>query len=171
MNINQKQGILNRIEQIRGLDLEDIFVSAYPDEVDLRNVNIKKYSAVELKTLIKKILNSLENEINSPLGLILPIEQNFNNEYGGINLDSSLANIHSYLVNGQLEYLEREVDRLIFYQLSLGFWEKSRVRAHPFQETDLQMALNSIQLAKKSLDKLLNSNALLENRYSKQILN
>lgn len=169
MNINQRQNILNNIQMIRELDLDDVFIKAYPDEIDIRNVNVKKYSALDLKSLIKKCINSINTEIETSIGLILPIEQNFANEYGNINLESTLSNIHSYLVNSQLEYVEREIDKLIFYQISFGFWEKSRIKMHSFDEKEVRTAIDSLQIGKKSLDKLLNVAAVLENKYSKQL--
>jgi hypothetical protein len=155
MNINQKQTVLDSLEAIKSTDIEQLLIAAYPTETDFSKINISKYSAAEFLFLFNKMISQLENEIENGLGFLLPFTENYSNDFGAVNLQSDLSNIHSYLNSSQFTTIEPVLDRLIHYQIKNGFWNKSEVKLHSVDVEDLKKQKTLIDLNQKALDKNL----------------
>ena len=98
MNITQRQNILNSIEQIEQLNLIELLNGQYPNEGDASKIIIGNFNAAQLIQLIQRIISQLKNELNDGLGLLLPQSQNFQNDFGTVNLESDCANMYAWLL-------------------------------------------------------------------------
>lgn len=155
MNINQKQSVLDSLETIKNIDIEQLLLVAHPTETDFSKISISNYNAAEFLFLLNKMTSQLENEIEKGLGLLLPFAENYNNDFGAVNLQSDLSTIHSYLNSNQFTTIEPILDRLIHYQVKNGFWNKSEVKSHSIDLEELKKQKTLIDLNQKALDKNL----------------
>lgn len=164
MNINQKQIVQDGLEAIKSTDIEQLLIAAYPTETDFSKINISKYSAAKFLFLFNKMVSQLEEELENGLGFLLPFNENYSNDFGAVNLQSDLSNIHSYLISSQFTTIEPILDRLIHYQIKNGFWNKSEVKSHPVELEELKKQKILINLNQKALDKnLIDYNGLKSN--------
>ncbi|MCU0443131.1 MAG: hypothetical protein MUE96_12095 [Bacteroidia bacterium] len=129
MNINQKQNILNSIEQINNLNLIDLLNQAYPNEGDATKIIIGNFNAAQLIQLINRINKQLKNELNNGIGLLLPQSHNFNNDFGSVNLEVDLSNMAAWLSSADFNSAASRVESLIYYQILNGFWDKPQTEA------------------------------------------
>lgn len=152
MNINQKQAILNEIETIQNFDFDQMILANYPENTDLKSVVFGKYNALEFKSLLSKTINQLKSELTSGFGLMLPNQENFYNDFGSITLDSDIQNLRFYLTTQNNENNAAEVlDRLIYYQIRQGFWDRSKIKLHDVDTDKINVAKEQLELAQKSL--------------------
>lgn len=164
MNINQKQIVQDGLEAIKGTDIEQLLIAAYPTETDFSKINISKYNAAEFLFLFNKMISQLEEELENGLGFLLPFNENYANDFGTVNLQSDLSHIHSYLTSSQFTTVEPILDRLIHYQIKNGFWNKSEVKSHSVDLEELKKQKILINLNQKALDKnLIDYNGLKTN--------
>jgi len=155
MNINQKQTVIDNLEAINTTDVEQLLLAAYPTENDFSKININKYNAAEFLFLFNKMISQLEDELENGLGFLLPFTENYANDFGAVNLQNDLSNIHSYLNSNQFAPVEPLLDKLIHYQIKNGFWNKSEVKSHPVDLEELKKQKTLIDLNQKALDKNL----------------
>jgi len=155
MNINQKQTVIDNLEAINTTDVEQLLLAAYPTENDFSKININKYNAAEFLFLFNKMISQLEDELENGLGFLLPFTENYANDFGAVNLQNDLSNIHSYLYSNQFAPVEPLLDKLIHYQIKNGFWNKSEVKSHPVDLEELKKQKTLIDLNQKALDKNL----------------
>lgn len=155
MNINQKQIVLDNLEAVKSTDIEQHLIAAYPTETDFSKVNISKYNVAEFLFLFNKMISQLEEELVNGLGFLLPFTENYANDFGAVNLQSDLSNIHSYLNSNQFNPIEPILDRLIHYQIKNGFWNKSETKSHPVDLETIKKQKTFIDLNQKALDKNL----------------
>ena len=119
MNINQKQTVIDSLEAIKTTDVEQLLLAAYPTETDFSKINISKYNAAEFLFHFNKMITQLEEELENGLGFLLPFTENYNNDFGAVNLQNDLSNIHSYLYSSQFTNIEPVLDCLIHYQIKM----------------------------------------------------
>lgn len=162
MNINQKQIVQDSLEAIKSTNVEQLLIDAYPTETDFGKINISKYNAAEFLFLFNKMIIQLEEELENGLGFLLPFSENYANDFGTVNLQSDLLNIHTYLNSNQFTAIEPILDRLIHYQIKNGFWNKSEVKSHPVDLEVLKKQKALIDLNQKALDKNLTDYNLLK---------
>ena len=155
MNINQKQIVQDGLEAIKSTDIEQLLIAAYPTETDFSKINVGKYNAAEFLFLFNKMISQLEEELENGLGFLLPFTENYSNDFGEVNLQGDLSNIHSYLNSNQFAAIEPILDRLIHYQIKNGFWNKSEVKSHSVDLEELKKQKTLIDLNQKALDKNL----------------
>ena len=164
MNINQKQTVIDSLEAIKSTDVEQLLIDAYPTETDFRKINIGKYNAAEFLFFFNKMISQLEEELENGLGFLLPFTENYSNDFGSVNLQSDLSNIHGYLNSCQFSDIESILDRLIHYQIKNGFWNKSEVKSHSIDLEELKKQKTLININQKALDKnLIGFNGLKTN--------
>lgn len=162
MNINQKQIVQDSLEAIKSTDIEQHLIAAYPTETDFSKINISKYSAAEFLFLFNKMITQLEEELENGLGFLLPFTENYANDFGAVNLQNDLSNIHSYLNSNQFTTIEPILDKLIHYQIKNGFWNKSEVKSHSVDLEELKKQKTLINLNQKALNKNLISYDVLK---------
>lgn len=152
MNINQQQAILTLIDNFDTLDIDQLFVDSFPGELDFSKVRIIKYSASELKSLMAKMLVQLKKEVTSKFGLILPARENFQNEWGEVVFEIDLPNLFNHIVQKNFQAAEPILDKLIYYQIKYGFWERSTVKQHSIPLDELRKQKELIDLNNKSIE-------------------
>lgn len=160
MNITQRQNILNSIEQIEQLNLIELLNGQYPNEGDATKITLGNFNAAKFIQLIQRIISQLKTELNDGLGLILPQSQNFQNDYGSVNIESDLANILSWLQAGDFPSVATRIDSLIYYQVINGFWDKARIKTDK-SKIESERLLKELDVVQGKLNGFIDRNATL----------
>lgn len=160
MNITQRQSILNSIEQIEQLKLVELLNVQSPNEGDATKIIIGNFNAAQLIQLIQRIISQLKNELNDGLGMLLPQSQNFQNDFGTVNLESDLANMHTWLSAGDFNSATTRVESLIYYQIINGFWDKARTKTDT-SKTETEKLLKELNVIQGKLNGFIDRNATL----------
>lgn len=160
MNITQRQNILNSIEQIEQLNLIELLNVQYPNEGDATKIIIGNFNAAQLIRLIQRIVSQLKTELNDGLGLLLPQSQNFQNDFGVVNLESDITNMHVWLSSGDFNSASTRVESLIYYQIINGFWDKARTKTDT-SKTETEKLLKELNVIQGKLNGFIDRNAKL----------
>jgi hypothetical protein len=147
MTQEQKEVIVQFCNQIDELDITNI----------LLNFNINKvgqYSLEVFESLTYRLSKQLAEELQNGIGIFLPTQYNFQNEFGNGNLETDLQNFISYIQNVQF-YMNCELilNRLIYYQVANGFWDKGQRKIYPTNEVKAR----DVQTKVSSLEKSINN--------------
>ena len=151
MNINQLQICLDNINEIQKLDLSQKVFDAHVDERDLSKITFSIYSASKLIELLDKTMTQLSFELTDGLGLLLPNAENYQNDFGAINLTNELPQIKSHIEGNHFTHLETLLDKFIHYQIKNGFWDKSKIEVSKIERKELN---SQHKLIAKNLDAL-----------------
>jgi hypothetical protein len=160
MNITQRQNILNSIEQIENLNMYELLNAQFPSEGDAQKIQIGSFNAAQLIQLLQRITSQLKAELNDGLGLILPQSQNFQNDYGSVNIESDFANIVSWLQSGDFVSVATRIDCLIYYQVINGFWDKARIKTDK-TKIESEKLLKELDVIQGKLNGFIDRNATL----------
>lgn len=160
MNITQRQNILNSIEQIEQLNLIELLNGQYPNEGDASKIIIGNFNAAQLIQLIQRIISQLKNELNDGLGLLLPQSQNFQNDFGIVNLESDCANMYAWLLAADFNSATTRVESLIYYQIINGFWDKARIKTEK-SKIESERLLKELDVVQGKLNGFIDRNATL----------
>lgn len=160
MNITQRQNILNSIELIEQLNLIELLISQYPNEGDATKIIIGNFNAAQLIQLIQRINSQLKAELNDGLGMLLPQSQNFQNDFGTVNLESDLANMLTWLSAGDFNSATTRVESLIYYQIINGFWDKARTKTDT-SKTEAEKLSKELNVIQGKLKGFIDRNATL----------
>lgn len=169
MNVNQRQQVLEMLDNITNVNIEEKLLEKYPEENDFTKINIGKYSASEILVLINKVTKQLRNELEKGLKYLLPFTENFSNDFGTVNLHQDLNYLYSYIINKQFEQVEPVLDKLIHYQIKNGFWDKSSVKAHSVDSEEIKRQKTSIDINQKALAKNIENYNELSNAIDNKI--
>lgn len=170
MNISQKQTILTEIETIQDFDLDQMIISQSPENTDLSSVMFGKYTALEFKSLLYKTLSQLKSELEKGFGLWLPNQETFYNDFGQVTLDNDLINLRTYISNIVNKNNAAEIlDRLIYFQIRQGFWDRSKIKYHDINTDKINAAQQQLELVQKSLATNLESFDTLKTQFSKKV--
>ena len=159
MNQQQRDSIINNCNQIDNLDISNILINF--------NVNlVGQYDIEVFNSLTRRMTRQLLEEFQNGIGVFLPIQYNFQNEFGSGDLELDLINLFSHIQNVNY-YNSSEVilNRLIYYQIDNGFWDRGQrkiystneVKAHDIQsrvlslEKNVRSELDRIKVEKKNL--------------------
>lgn len=160
MNINQKQNILNSIEQINQLNLIELLNQAYPNEGDATKIIIGNFNAAQFIQLIQRITQQLKNELNNGLGLLLPQSQNFHNDFGAVNLENDLSNMYAWLSSADFSSASSRIESLIYYQILNGFWDKSQT-VEDNSPSETERLIKELDVIQGKLSSYIDKNAVL----------
>lgn len=170
MNITQKQTILTEIETIQGFDFDQMVISQFPENTDFKTIMFGKYNVLDFKSLLFKTLKQLKSELENGLGLMLPNQENFYNDFGSVTLDSDMQNFRTYLGNiANKDNAAEVLDRLIYYQIRQGFWDRSRVKLHDVNLDKINAADLQLELVQKKLEANLESFNNLKTKFETKI--
>lgn len=169
MNITQKQAILNEIETIQSFDFDQMILANYPENTDLKSIVFGKYNALEFKSLLSKTISQYKSELTNGFGLMLPNQENFNNDFGSVTLDNDIQNLRAYLSTPNNENNAAEVlDRLMYYQIRQGFWDRSKIKFHDVDTDKINAAKEQLELAQKSLVENVKSFTSLKTQFEEK---
>lgn len=158
MNITQKQRILDIIEKISNFDLIGFLKSQGVEDLD--NFLYGELKISDFKTDLERTLIQLKTEIESPNYRYLPNTFNSNTEFGNIDLFNDLNLLLSNIkVWGNEFSVISILDKLIFYQVNFGFWDKSSINVHDIRSIDIKRKLNDLSALE---DKTLFQRAQIE---------
>lgn len=152
MNISQKQTILSEIETMQSFDFDNMILSQFPEHTDFNSIMFGNYNVLDFKSLFYKAITQLKTELESGLGLMLPNQENFHNDYGSLTLDVEMPNLRSYVsdVNNR-DAAASLLNKLIYYQIRQGFWDRSQIKQHNVNVDKLNAAQLQLELVQKSL--------------------
>ena len=151
MDIQQKQNVLNYCNQILSLNVISILES-------FGYSSIGNYSSIEIAQNSNRVAKQLKEEIENGIGFILPFQYQFYNEFGGGNLESDLNSYITYIQNQS--YVVNVVpilERLMYYQVANGFWDKSNRKVHNVNEVKIQELGYQIQQLEERLKNEISS--------------
>lgn len=118
----QKIKIVNNLLQIDNLNIPELLKNS----TQLGTLSIEK-----LTFLTKRVIHQLNDELNNGIGEFLPNQYNYQNEYGNGNLEADTTNFLNYIQNvGNHSQAIQTLNRLIYYQIDNGFWDKSQRKLH-----------------------------------------
>lgn len=175
MKNNEITTTLTCIESIESFDIDNHIASIFVNQ-DISTIRIGHFSISEYVAVIKRLIKQLKNEIQEN-GIYLPFQYNYTNEFGGGNLNSDLLNLFNNLKGTTISYLNNSIgfiDRLIYYQISNGFWDRSTRKIYNSKDINLnelteqlkyievQLSLNS-ETFKGLLDNLQKEKNNLQN--------
>jgi hypothetical protein len=152
MNIAQKQTILTEIDTILGFDFDNMIITQLPENTELNTVMFGKYNVLDFKSLLYKVINQLKAELEKGFGLWLPNQETFYNDFGQVTLDAEIANLRTYISNIAYKDSASDIlDRLIYYQIRQGFWDRSTIKVHNVSADKLAAAQEQLELVQKHL--------------------
>lgn len=152
MNKNHITDLIIRIESIQNLDIDSTIAEIFKDQ-DISTITIGQFGVDEYVSTLKRLLKQFISEFEKN-GYYLPFQYNFQNEFGNGNLQNDIqhlinqisAKTHSNL-NASVDY----INRLIYYQIANGFWDKSIRKVHKANEIDLTELNEKLNFSQKQL--------------------
>ncbi len=131
MNISQKQNILATVDTLKQLNYEQLFIDSFSSESDINSVTISKFTVGTFLVLLRKMTTQLESALQNDEHLLLPNQENFQNDYGTINLEGDISLLLNSLQSRDFAQAEVILTRFIYYQIRNSFWENAK----PYQQT------------------------------------
>jgi len=131
MENNQLTDLKNWIKNIQNIPLDEIISAVFVDQ-DINAIMIGTLNVADYIKTYKRLFRQFEEELEEN-GKHLPISYNFQNEFGSGNLSSDFQNIHSLVSSRNQANLNNSVsyiNRLVYYQIVNGFWDKSLRKTH-----------------------------------------
>jgi len=144
MNQQQISQVSEHIDALIDFDLKSHIAQRHLGQ-DLRNVNIGQLTATDFLSCCTRMIRQFKVEIEEGNGLFLPFQYNFQNEFGNGNLHSDLSQFLANIRAGNFPQSIQFLNRLVYYQINNGFWDKSKVKVHSLrglQVTALEEKLN-----------------------------
>lgn len=142
MTQEQKDSILQFCNQIEELDISNILLN-------YNITNVGSFSIEVFDSLTYRVIRQLIEELQNGIGIFLPTQYNYQNEFGNGNLESDLNSFINHIQNIQY-YTKCELilNRLVYYQVANGFWDKGQRKIYPTNEVkarDVQAKVNSLE--------------------------
>lgn len=145
MNITQRQQILDLTEKIEKFDLVGFMKSQGIEDLLQHQYGDRPF--LEFSQQIHKMYNQLRSEIEGKDFKYIPVTFNSATEFGNINLTQDLSELLSSLkVHGNETNVLQILDKLIFFQIAFGFWDRSSIKVHDVRAIDLKRKLNEFNL-------------------------
>lgn len=143
MNITQRQQILDLVEKIKSFDFIGFLKSQGIE--DLEKYQYSDRSFTEFSSQLTRMIEQLGVEIDSNSYKHLPIIFNSPTEFGNINLPQDLSDLLTAIkVHGNEAPVVQILDKLIFYQLTFGFWDRSSIHVHDPRSIDIKRRLSEL---------------------------
>jgi hypothetical protein len=154
MNTTQINDLKVRISNIEELDIDEI-VSEIFSAQDIDNIVIGQFKVPEYVSTLKRLIKQFNVEFEDN-GCFLPLQYNYQNEFGNGNLQSDIQNLASQIgakthsnLNNSISYL----NKLVYYQIVNGFWDKSTRKIHKASEIKITELKEQLNLISKQLGK------------------
>lgn len=152
MNINQINDLEVSLKNIEDLNIDEIVATIFKDQ-DIESIKIGEFSVSEYVSTVKRLIKQFQEEFKEN-GYFLPFQYNFQNEYGNGNLQNdiqSLANQIGAKAHNHLNSSIGFINRLIYYQVINGFWDKSTRKIHKASEIKIVELKDQLTLIGKQL--------------------
>ena len=139
---------------------------------DLDSSYIGYYSIKDFSVFSNKAVENLKRVLKSKLGSILPIGYQFQNDFGGGNLQDDLVNFISHCKVLDFQNAVSFLYRIVYYQVQNGFWDKDlnidkKSKIDDVLELESKLKISTeilnqnIELNKKLIDELENEKGIL----------
>lgn len=151
MNKNQKNQVQAQIEKYFQLDMAALISASFPN-IDENQVAIGEYTPKEFLSLSNKVFNQFREELKSIYFKALPFQYQFQNEYGGADLNTDLSHFNAYVTSNRFPNAVAHLNRLVHYQAINGFWEKSKRKYFRHSEEAVNSEKERIELVSKQLE-------------------
>ena len=138
MDKNQINNTLQIIANIEAVEIDKIPETIFKNQ-DITTINIGTYFVPDYIVALNRMLKQFKAEFVDN-GTYLPFQYNFQNEFGGGSLQQDLQSVLNCLnakSHQQLNNSVSYINRLIYYQVVNGFWDKSKVKIHKTDEIKL----------------------------------
>ncbi len=152
MNTNQISDLETRIKNIEQLEIETLVATIFKDQ-DIESIKIGQFSVPEYVSTVKRLLKQFKSEFEEN-GHFLPFQYNYQNEFGSGNLQSDWQNLASQIGAKQQANLNSSVgfiNRLVYYQIANGFWDKSTRKIHKPNEIKIVELKDQLDFIGKQL--------------------
>lgn len=155
MNQEQKNRIASEIKRFKDFELDKQIAETYKDYQDLSSTLIGQFSIDVFSFNCKKMISQLELILKSKWEPILPYNYQFQNEFGNGNLGDDLTTFNNHISQNHFNEASSLLSRLIFYQHSNGFWDKTlekddKVKFDRLIEFESKLNLISEQLTRNA---------------------
>ncbi|MDR3705270.1 MAG: hypothetical protein P4L28_05125 [Paludibacteraceae bacterium] len=169
MNSNQVVDLQVRIDNIFELNIDEIISSIFVNQ-NYEEITIGQYSVAEYVSTFKRVFKQLKEELNEN-SKHLPFQYNFQNEFGNGTLDNDIQNIYANIksktqssLNNTISY----INRLVYYQVVNGFWNKSEKKIQEPTEIKIVELNDQLNYISKQLHTNLKSYNQLLTDYAKE---
>ncbi|MDR1898230.1 MAG: hypothetical protein LBR10_15745 [Prevotellaceae bacterium] len=152
MDKSQINNILQVLSNIETLDIDKIPESVFKDQ-DITTTNVGTYLVLDYIVTLKRVIKQFKAEF-SDNGNYLPFQYNFQNEFGSGTLQSDLQNLLNLLNQKNQNGLINSVtylNKLIYYQIANGFWDKSKMKIHKADDIKLNELGEKLKLTSEQL--------------------
>jgi hypothetical protein len=152
MNNNQINDINQKIDTFNLIKVDDILSNIFINQ-DIQNIKIGQYTVPEYSSVLSRIFKQLSIEI-SENGEYLPFQYNFQNDFGNGTLNNDIQNIINSINANNHNNLNSSIafiNRLVYYQIANGFWDKSTRKIHKYNEIKVTELNQQLKLIEKQL--------------------
>ena len=154
MNTDQINSVLQIISNIEGFDIDKISETIFKDQ-DITTINVGQYRLPDYIVALKRMLKQFKIELSAN-GYYLPFQYNFQNEFGSGNfqLQTDLQSLLNLLNQNNQTGLNQSVsylNRLIYFQIVNGFWDKSKIKIHKSDEIKLSELNEKLKIISEQL--------------------
>jgi hypothetical protein len=153
MNVQQRDNVLKKIEEVRKFDLDKIAVRYLSNSEDITKERIGGYTVPEFKQIFYRTIDQLEAELKTLE--YVHLHPNVNIFGQNINLEEQLNQIVNKLTNNSIQSIHSHLVLLINYQKAYGFWSKSLAKVHDVDALKLKEAEEEINTLKSRLEQLI----------------
>jgi hypothetical protein len=152
MNLDQKNAVLKVCEELEKINFVEI---AIEKEVS----QIGNYSIADFDSKLRRVLLQLKNELNTSNYEVMSnhYSTTLPNQVLHTELLNDLECLKVYYTNSNYQDSADNLQRLIFYQITYGFWDKSAKKIHDVNTVDVIDLNNKI----KTLEKQVKQNLVL----------
>jgi hypothetical protein len=152
MNTTQISQVGQIIDNINALGIDDFPKNIFKDQ-DVATIVIGGYLLPGYIVALKRMLKQFKAEV-ADNGTYLPFQYNFQNEYGNGNLQNDFQNLLNLLKQQSAAGLINSVsflNRLIYYQIANGFWDRSKIKIHKADDINLSELNDKLNIIAQQL--------------------
>lgn len=129
---------------------------------DLRNVMFGEYNATQFYQFSNRMIKQFRAEFESDNKIIFPYQYNFGNEFGNGDLHSDLVNYVANIKGRNFVAAVQHLNRLIYYQMTNGFWDKSNAKVHSLRGLQVSSLEEKLDLLSEQLENNIQSFDILK---------
>ncbi|MFH2091457.1 MAG: hypothetical protein ABIJ31_03765 [Pseudomonadota bacterium] len=152
MNQQQINQVNAQADSFLNFDLKSFIAERHLGQ-DLRNVNIGQMNATSFLTCCNRMIKQFKAEIEEGNGIFLPFQYNFQNEFGNGQLHNDLSQFVANITAGNFPQSIQFLNRLVYYQIANGFWDKSKAKVHNLRGLQVKALEEKLNLLTDQIDK------------------
>lgn len=154
MDPQQYNEVISHINSYEDIDLKKLIAEQHAGQ-DLRNIKFGSYNATQFYQLSNRMIKQFKSEFDDGNYVIFPFQYNYQNEFGNGNLINDFANLLTNIRNKNFPSAVSPLNRLIYYQITNGFWDKSRAHIHSLRGLQVTALEEKLKILSEQLDENL----------------